>query len=68
MIKAGRVVVEDGEIREVPEGKTLHVAPSYDPGAEEDIRHWFEECYSVSYRNYPVADDCLHAHEQIACE
>lgn len=67
VIKAGRILVEQGEIREVPDGKTLHVAPDFDRGVEEDIRQWFEQYYSVSFRNYPVGDDSLHAHEQVAC-
>ena len=32
VIKAGRVIVEQGEIREPTVGKTLHVAPDYDRG------------------------------------
>ena len=30
VIKAGRIIVEQGEIREETYGKTLHVAPEYD--------------------------------------
>ena len=40
-------------------GKTLHVAPEYDRGVEADIRDWFEDSYSIRWRNYPVDDD-LH--------
>lgn len=68
VIKAGRILVEEGEIREVPDGTTLHVAPGYDPAVEDSIREWFEQCYSVSFRNYPVADDYLHANQVVACE
>jgi formylmethanofuran dehydrogenase subunit A len=67
VIKAGRTIVEDGEIREEQFGKTLHVAPAYDPAAESDIREWFEQFYSIRFRNYPVADDYLHAAERIEC-
>ena len=42
VIKAGRVLVEQGEIREESFGKTLHVAPEYDREVEADIREWFE--------------------------
>jgi formylmethanofuran dehydrogenase subunit A len=48
-------------------GKLLHVAPAYDPGAETDIGQWFEECYSIRFRNYPVGDAYSHDAEQIAC-
>ena len=56
VIKAGRVLVEQGEIREESFGKTLHVAPAYDREVETDIRDWFEGAYSIRWRNYPVRD------------
>ena len=34
VIKSGRILVEEGDIREEHYGKTLHVAPDYDPAAE----------------------------------
>ena len=37
VIKSGRVIVEQGEIREESYGKTLHVAPEYDH--ERRARH-----------------------------
>ncbi len=54
VIKAGRLLVEDGEIREPLMGKTLHVAPDYDREVEADIQAWFEDSYSIRWRNYPV--------------
>ncbi len=68
VIKAGQVIVEQGEIREPTFGKTLHVAPDYDPGIETDIADWFEKYYSVRFRNYPVSDDYVPVGEQVACE
>ncbi|HVX61106.1 MAG TPA: formylmethanofuran dehydrogenase subunit A [Pirellulales bacterium] len=68
VIKAGEVIVEQGEIREPTFGKTLHVAPDYDAGIEPDIAEWFEKYYSVRFRNYPVSTDYLPAAEQVACE
>ena len=68
VIKAGRVIVEEGEIRETPIGKTLHVLPDYDPGIETNIAEWFEQYYSIRFRNYPVAPEYLHDGQQIACE
>ena len=38
VIKAGRMLVEHGEIREEFYGKTLHVAPEYDREVEPDIQ------------------------------
>ena len=38
VIKSGRIIVEQGEIREETYGKTLHVAPEYDRDIEKDIK------------------------------
>ena len=54
VIKSGRVLVDQGEIRETLIGKTLHVEPDYDRDVEPDIQHWFEKYYSIRWRNYPV--------------
>jgi formylmethanofuran dehydrogenase subunit A len=67
VIKAGQIIVEQGEIRDPVAGKTLHVAPDYDPGVERDIAGWFEDYYSVRFRNYPVADEYLREHETVPC-
>jgi formylmethanofuran dehydrogenase subunit A len=65
VIKSGRVLVEQGDIREDFYGKLLHVAPEYDRDVEPDIKHWFEDSYSIRWRNYPVDADHLHDHELI---
>ncbi len=67
VIKDGRIVVEDGEIRENMFGRTLHVEPAYDRGVEADIADWFEQFYSIRFRNYPVTDDYLHDAQRIDC-
>ena len=68
VIKGGEMIVEQGEIRAPVAGKTLHVAPDYDPDVEADIAAWFERYYSVRFRNYPVSADYLREHETVACE
>ncbi len=68
VIKGGRIIVEQGEIREEFQGKTLHVAPEYDRGVEPDIRNWFEESYSIRWRNYPIEDHAIPEREVIACQ
>ena len=65
VIKAGDVLVEQGDIRQDHTGKTLHVSPAYDHDVEASIAEWFEQYYSIRFRNYPVADDFLHNAEQI---
>lgn len=67
VIKAGRMLVEEGELRDTHDGKTLRVAPEYDPAIETDIADWFEKYYSVRFRNYPVSETYLHASEVVAC-
>ncbi len=66
VIKSGRVIVDNCELRENFIGKTLHVAPEYDKAVETDIAEWFEQFYSIRFRNYPVGDEYLHASEQIS--
>ena len=67
VIKAGKILAEEGDIREEHVGKTLHVAPNYDPDIEPDIADWFEQYYSIRFRNYPVSDHYLQESEQIPC-
>jgi formylmethanofuran dehydrogenase subunit A len=66
VIRGGRLIVEQEEIREDLSGKTLHVAPDYDRGVEPDIRRWFEESYSIRWRNYPVEDAEIPNREVVA--
>ena len=67
VIKGGQIVVEEGEIRENIFGKTLHVAPEYDTDVEDQISEWFEQYYSVRFRNYPVSEHYLHDPHQVEC-
>ena len=67
VIKNGQLLVEDCELRETCSGKTLHVAPEYDPACEVDIAEWFEKYYSVRFRNYPVSDTYLQESEVVEC-
>lgn len=60
VIKSGKVIVEQGEIRDPLIGKTLHVEPNYDREVEADIQAWFEKYYSIRWRNYPVDASYLH--------
>jgi formylmethanofuran dehydrogenase subunit A len=62
VIKAGQPIVENGELRREVFGKTLHVAPEYDPAIEPHIAHWFDEHYSIRFRNYAVDESYLSAH------
>jgi formylmethanofuran dehydrogenase subunit A len=59
VVKAGEVVVEDGEIRRAAEGRTLYVEPAYDPGIVPELRKWFADFYTIEFENYPVEMEYL---------
>jgi formylmethanofuran dehydrogenase subunit A len=66
VVESRHVIVEQGEIREELDGKTLHVAPAYDRDIEPDIQDWIEESYSIQWRNYPVDDAYIRDREVVA--
>jgi formylmethanofuran dehydrogenase subunit A len=59
VIKGGRVIVEDGELREAPAGDLLRLAADYDEAIERTLEPLFEEHYSVRLANYPVSEPWL---------
>jgi len=59
-------VIEDGELRQEVFGRTLHVEPQFDPADEAEIGRWFNDHYSIRFRNYPVQEAYLDAHQPIA--
>ncbi|MCA9234828.1 MAG: amidohydrolase family protein, partial [Planctomycetales bacterium] len=54
VLKAGEVVVEQGELRSAPCGVALSTHAEYDDAAEPAIAEWFAENYSLQLRNYGV--------------
>ncbi|MCA9266002.1 MAG: formylmethanofuran dehydrogenase subunit A, partial [Planctomycetales bacterium] len=68
VIKAGVILAEEGDIREEYYGKLLHVSPEYDIEMETRIAEWFEQFYSIRFRNYPVSTEYLHDAEEVACD
>ncbi len=65
VIKSGQILIDQGEIRKVLTGKTMHVAPTYDHDMEQGIQDWFEKYYSIRWRNYPVDLSYLHESEVV---
>jgi formylmethanofuran dehydrogenase subunit A len=61
VLKAGELIVENGELRRETFGKTLHVAPEHDPAIEPHIARWFDENYSIRFRNYAVDESYLES-------
>jgi len=68
VLKGGELVIDQGDLRQPVQGKTLHVSPDYDRDVETDIADWFERYYSIGFNNYPVSADYLPEHEVIPCE
>jgi len=56
VIKAGEVVVDDGELRAAPPGATLLVAPEVDPGARLELDAWFLSEASVHPSSFRVGE------------
>ena len=54
VLKGGEVVVEEGDVRAVVDGKEFIVRPSFDEGIEEYLAPLFEKAYTISFANYPV--------------
>jgi formylmethanofuran dehydrogenase subunit A len=68
VIKDGVVVARDGRIICERPGRTLYVAPPYDPKIEEKIRVHFQESYTISFDNYAISPDHLAFGEMVPCE
>src|SRR5262249_36923105 len=68
VVKGGEVVIEEGEIRNVVEGKGLLVRPEYDPKVEDFIRPLFQQYYTMSFDNYPVELDRIEHPEVRPCQ
>jgi formylmethanofuran dehydrogenase subunit A len=67
VIKAGEVIVEQGEMRGDQFGRALHVAPEYDEEAVPDIKRWFESVYSIQFANYAVSDAEISGAAEVPC-
>jgi formylmethanofuran dehydrogenase subunit A len=59
VIKDGRPIVEDGELRDAGPGRLLRVGAEYDPGIERTLEALFEERYTVRFASYPVREPWL---------
>jgi formylmethanofuran dehydrogenase subunit A len=65
VIKGGQIVVEEGDVVAVSEGREFIVRPGYDDSIEEYIRPLFQQVYTMSFENYPVEIERLRRPEQI---
>jgi formylmethanofuran dehydrogenase subunit A len=67
VLKGGKVVVEEGEVRAISEGREFIVHPDFDPQIEEVIRPQFQNVYTISFENYPTEMSRLHHPEIVPC-
>jgi formylmethanofuran dehydrogenase subunit A len=67
VIKGGEVVVEEGHVRSVGEGREFVVRPAYDAGIEEYLRPVFQQFYTISFDNYPVEAERVHGMQLAEC-
>jgi formylmethanofuran dehydrogenase subunit A len=56
LIKHGEIVLDDGDLRLVPDGRVRYSQPGFDPDAVPEIERWFSRDYSIQFANFPVTD------------
>jgi formylmethanofuran dehydrogenase subunit A len=67
VLKGGEIVIEDGEIRAVPQGREFICRPAFDERTAEYLRPLFEKVYTMSFDNYPVEIERLANPDVRAC-
>jgi formylmethanofuran dehydrogenase subunit A len=67
VVKAGEIAVEEGEIRNLHEGREFVIQPPCDATIEDYLRPQFEQYYTMSFENYPVELDRLERAEVRPC-
>ncbi|MFK7770320.1 MAG: formylmethanofuran dehydrogenase subunit A [Mariniblastus sp.] len=56
VIKDGRVLIEDTEIRQTVSGKTISVRPDYDRQRDTAIEKWFDQSYSLKAKHFGIGE------------
>jgi len=59
VIKAGEIVVDDGELRSAPEGHTLVASCDVDPGMRSELERWFREEATIHPAHFRVDESEL---------
>lgn len=57
VIKGGEVLVEEGDLRSVVFGSTLHVAPKFDRAIDTRAEAFLREYSSIAPRSFAIRDD-----------
>jgi formylmethanofuran dehydrogenase subunit A len=55
VLKAGQLIVENGELRHTVFGQRLKANPDCDAGNLPHWRDWFERHYSMQFANFPIS-------------
>ena len=67
VLKAGEVILDDGDLKAWPLGQTLLSRPPYDPTDQPAIATWFESSSTIQFANYPVGPDEVSNPAVVAC-
>jgi formylmethanofuran dehydrogenase subunit A len=59
VIKGGELVVEEGDLRRVDDGRLLSSSAPFDPEIDRVLKPLFADRYTVSFDHYPVRDPAL---------
>jgi formylmethanofuran dehydrogenase subunit A len=62
VLKAGELLVEEGQLRRAPRGRRLRLQPAFDEAVLPDLKRHFDAYSTVAFENYPVggiSDDPL---------
>jgi formylmethanofuran dehydrogenase subunit A len=54
VLKAGVLVVEEGQLRRAPAGQRVAVRPPYDAAVTKDLKRFFDDYATVAFENYGV--------------
>jgi formylmethanofuran dehydrogenase subunit A len=54
VFKGGEMIVEEGDVRGIIEGRAFITKPNYDPSIEDYLRPVFQKEYTIGFDNYPV--------------
>lgn len=68
VIKGGNIVVEEGDVRSMAEGREFLVRPAFDETIEGYLRPLFQQYYTMSFENYPVELERIEHAEIRPCQ
>ncbi|UUO07341.1 formylmethanofuran dehydrogenase subunit A [Blastopirellula sp. J2-11] len=67
VLQAGRVICEEGQVLSDFAGRTIYAEPTFDADFLPHIENWFNEHYTIRFRNYTIAAESLASASAIAC-